>query len=66
MRIRLRTGAPFHGIIHARDSRDNNCLTYGTGGTTTTLTVSLLTPRDAPGYCGTVFDNVGFWNWRIF
>ena len=25
--VKLRTGQPFHGVIHARDSRDNACLT---------------------------------------
>ena len=25
--VKLRTGEPFHGVIHARDSRDNACLT---------------------------------------
>ena len=28
--VRLKTSQPFHGVIHARDSRDNACLTYGT------------------------------------
>ena len=27
--VRLKTSQPFHGVIHARDSRDNACLTYG-------------------------------------
>ena len=27
--MRLKTSQPFHGVIHARDSRDNACLTYG-------------------------------------
>merc|ERR1719186_849004 len=57
MKIRLRTREPFHGIIHARDSRDNKCLTYGTGGVNTILTVSLLTPHDSDSYCGVVYDN---------
>ena len=26
--VKLRTGQPFHGVIHARDSRDNACLTW--------------------------------------
>ena len=27
--VRLKTSQAFHGVIHARDSRDNACLTYG-------------------------------------
>ena len=30
LQVRLKTSQPFHGVIHARDSRDNACLTYGT------------------------------------
>jgi len=58
MRVRLRTGEPFHGVIHARDSRDNACLTYGTGRTTTFLTVNLLTPTQHSAYCGVIYNNV--------
>jgi len=57
MRVRLKTSQPFHGVIHARDSRDNACLTYGTGRQTTFLTINLLTPRDHSSYCGVVYSN---------
>jgi len=57
MRVRLKTSHPFHGVIHARDSRDNACLTYGTGRSTTFLTINLLTPHDHPAYCGVVYSN---------
>jgi len=57
MRVRLRTGGPFHGVIHARDSRDNACLTYGTGRSTTFLTVNLLTPAKHKAFCGVSYNN---------
>lgn len=57
MRVKLRTGQPFHGVIHARDSRDNACLTYGTGRTTTFLTVNLLTPVKHKAFCGVSYNN---------
>jgi len=57
MRVRLKTSQPFHGVIHARDSRDNACLTYGTGRSTTFLTINLLTPRDHSSYCGVLYNN---------
>jgi len=57
MRVKLRTGEPFHGVIHARDSRDNACLTYGTGRTTTFLTVNLLTPVKHKAFCGVSYNN---------
>ena len=74
--VKLRTGEPFHGVIHARDSRDNACLTwvisiiffiiiitnntfrYGTGRTTTFLTVNLLTPVKHKAFCGVSYNNV--------
>ena len=58
LQVRLKTSHPFHGVIHARDSRDNACLTYGTGRSTTFLTINLLTPHDHPAYCGVVYSNV--------
>ena len=58
MRVKLRTGSAFHGVIHARDSRDNACLTYGTGRTTTFLTVNLLTPVKHAAFCGVSYNNV--------
>lgn len=57
MRVRLKTSQAFHGVIHARDSRDNACLTYGTGRVTTFLTINLLTPKDHPSYCGVLYNN---------
>lgn len=57
MRVRLKTSHPFHGVIHARDSRDNACLTYGTGRSTTFLTINLLTPHEHPAYCGVLYSN---------
>merc|ERR1719220_2351873 len=57
MRVRLKTFQPFHGVIHARDSRDNACLTYGTGRSTTFLTINLLTPRDHKAFCGVSYNN---------
>jgi len=57
MRVRLKTSQPFHGVIHARDSRDNACLTYGTGRLTTFLTINLLTPKDHSSYCGVLYNN---------
>jgi len=57
MKVRLRTKSEFNGVIHARDSRDNACLTYGTGDTATFLTINLLTPPNHPTFCGVVHDN---------
>ena len=58
VQVRLKTGSPFHGVIHARNSRDSSCLTYGTGEISTFLTINLLTPINHPTFCGVVHDNV--------
>ena len=48
--------APY--TIFSRDSRDNACLTYGTGRSTTFLTVNLLTPAKHKAFCGVSYNNV--------
>ena len=65
MRVRLKTSGAFHGVIHARDSRDNACLTYGTGRDTTFLTINLLTPPDHEAYCGVLYNNVSKLCWMV-
>ena len=44
--VKLRTGQPFHGVIHARDSRDNACLTWVTfllhGSSCTSLAFAII------------------------
>ena len=44
--VRLKTSQAFHGVIHARDSRDNACLTYGT-----IITTKYFGPINAKYFC---------------
>lgn len=59
--ISLSTEKPFQGVIHTRDLNERGvakelrkepCITYGTGGTNTSLRLSLFSKADDPLYCG--------------
>lgn len=52
MTITVVTQQPFHGIVHSRDIRKGPCLINGTGGTNTTLKISLLAQPGDELYCG--------------
>lgn len=53
MRVRVSSGRPFYGVIHAKDQRHKpSCALEGTGDSEHSLDLSLaLEPRD-PAFCG--------------
>lgn len=59
MNIKVSFNNSYTGAIHARDYRNSQCMQFGDGSNTVTLSLNLLAREGQADYCGILVHNVG-------
>lgn len=58
MNIRILFNNQYSGAVHARDYRNQYCMTFGNGSNIVTMSLNLLAQRGNADYCGILISNV--------
>lgn len=58
MNIKVSFNNSYTGAIHARDYRNSQCMQFGDGSNTVTLSLNLLAREGQADYCGILVHNV--------
>lgn len=58
MNIKVSFNNSYTGAIHARDFRNSQCMQFGDGSNTVTLSLNLLAREGQADYCGILVHNV--------
>lgn len=58
MNIKVGFSSPYSGAVHARDYRNPNCMEFGNGSTTVSLSLNLFAKQGQSDYCGILVSNV--------
>lgn len=57
MNVRVLFTGPFSGAIHARDFRNPNCMAFGNGTNSVSMTLNLQAKQGNADYCGILVSN---------
>lgn len=52
MNIKVQFTSPYTGAVHARDFRNPNCMSFGNGNNSVSLSLNLLAKQGSSDYCG--------------
>lgn len=58
MNIKILFNSPYSGAVHARDFRNQYCMTFGNGSNILTMSLNLQATQGNADYCGILVSNV--------
>jgi hypothetical protein len=57
--VKILFNSPFTGVVHSRDYRTPDCMSYGNGSNILTMSLNLLAKQGTPEHCGILVSNGG-------